>query len=80
MQKILTQRLEDFGCSKFPVKEDGAVVCVEKATHPDQNNLHRAWGQRKRWLRDRRRRGLEETLDWSVMANVPVFRRAIWSF
>lgn len=46
VRKILTQRLEDLGCSKFPVKEDGAVVGVEEATHPDQNHLHRAWRQR----------------------------------
>lgn len=41
-RKIVTQRLEDFRHSKFPVEEDGVVVGVKVATHPDQNHLHGA--------------------------------------
>lgn len=41
-REILTQRLEDFSSSKFPVKEDSVVLCVEGSTHPDQNHLHGA--------------------------------------
>lgn len=37
-----TQRLEDFYSGKLPVEEDRVVVCVEEATHPDQDHLHGA--------------------------------------
>lgn len=79
---ILTQRLEDFSPSKFPIKEDRVVLCVKEPTHPDQNHLHGAWATGKE-SRDSKRlvcKLFSYVPFFKGHATSPVLRSAIWSF